>query len=195
MKSYTPPTPPASVRVNGTSSSVGVRHASLPASACCPDSIRPPFDWLASPAFWFKGMSTKGWVDGRPPKFTEGQIFKATGTKRYESRGGQRTVFLIEAYDPPGKPAAVRVAHWPSITVPCLFLEGTVDPFCNLDLLREHLPSLGGPATLHVVEGGDHSLQVRSSSSPDGRPRSPARVMAELAPVVSSWLESVAVRS
>jgi hypothetical protein len=85
------------------------------------------------------------------------------------------------------------VAHWPAIRVPCLFLEGTQDPFCNLDLLREHLPSLGGPATLHVVEGGDHSLQVRASSSSDGRPLSPARVMAELAPVVSSWLDSVAV--
>ena len=97
-------------------------------------------------------------------------------------------VFYGYPLHPPGKPEALRVAHWPSITVPCLFLEGTQDPFCNLDLLREHLPSLGGPATLHVVEGGDHSLQVRASSSPDGRPRSPARVMAELAPVVSSWL-------
>ena len=103
-------------------------------------------------------------------------------------------VFYGYPLHPPGKPESLRVAHWPSITVPCLFLVGTEDPFCNLDLLREHLPSLGGPATLHVVEGGDHSLQVRASSSRDGRPRSPARVMADLAPVVSAWLESVAVR-
>jgi hypothetical protein len=102
-------------------------------------------------------------------------------------------VFYGYPLHPPGKPESLRVAHWPAIKVPCLFLEGTQDPFCNLDLLREHLPSLGGPATLHVVEGGDHSLQVRASSSPDGRPLSPARVMAGLAPVVSSWLDSVAV--
>jgi hypothetical protein len=102
-------------------------------------------------------------------------------------------VFYGYPLHPPGKPESLRVAHWPAIKVPCLFLEGTQDPFCNLDLLREHLPSLGGPATLHVVEGGDHSLQVRASSSPDGRPLSPARVMAGLASVVSSWLDSVAV--
>jgi predicted alpha/beta-hydrolase family hydrolase len=104
-------------------------------------------------------------------------------------------VFYGYPLHPPGKPESLRVAHWPSITVPSLFLEGTDDPFCNLDLLREHLPLLGGPATLHVVEGGDHSLQVRASKSADGKPRSQARVMADLAPVVSAWLESVAVRS
>jgi predicted alpha/beta-hydrolase family hydrolase len=91
-------------------------------------------------------------------------------------------VFYGYPLHPPGKPESLRVAHWPSITVPCLFLEGTRDPFCDLDLLREHLPSLGGPATLHVVEGGDHSLQVRRSLVPD------------LAPVVSEWLESILPR-
>lgn len=88
----------------------------------------------------------------------------------------------------PGREDAPRVQHWPAITVPCLFLEGTEDPFCNLDLLRRHLPELGAPPTLHVVEGGDHSLRVKGSRAPDGRPISEAAVLAGLAPVVSAWL-------
>ena len=100
-------------------------------------------------------------------------------------------VFYGYPLHPPGKPEALRVAHWPSIRVPCLFLQGTADPFCNLVLLRENLGALGGPATLQVVEGGDHSLQVRAGSSPGGRARSQAKVMGDLAPFVAAWLESL----
>ncbi len=88
----------------------------------------------------------------------------------------------------PGRQERPRVAHWPSITVPCMFLQGTHDPFCSLALLREHLPGLGAPATLHVVEGGDHSLNVPAARAPDGKARSAAHVLAELAPTVSEWL-------
>lgn len=97
-------------------------------------------------------------------------------------------VFYGYPLHPPGRPESLRVAHWPAINVPCLFLQGTEDPFCDLDLLRRHLPELGGPATLHVVDGGDHSLQVRGAKAPDGRARSSAAVMAALAPIVSAWL-------
>lgn len=105
--------------------------------------------------------------------------------------GGMEAVALVfygYPLHPPGRPESLRVAHWPAISVPCLFLQGTQDPFCDLDLLRRHLPELGGPATLHVVDGGDHSLQVRGARAPDGRPRSVAAVMAGLAAVVSAWL-------
>ena len=91
----------------------------------------------------------------------------------------------------PGREDAPRVAHWPSIRVPCLFLEGTADPFCNLDLLREHLPALGAPATLHIVEGGDHSLGVSAARAPDGKARSAHQVLAGLAAVVVEWLSTL----
>lgn len=91
----------------------------------------------------------------------------------------------------PGREDALRVAHWPSIRVPCLFLEGTADPFCNLDLLGEHLPALGAPATLHVVEGGDHSLGVTAARSPDGKARAAPQVLAGLAAVVAEWLKAL----
>jgi predicted alpha/beta-hydrolase family hydrolase len=97
-------------------------------------------------------------------------------------------VFYGYPLHPPGRPESLRVDHWPSITVPCLFLEGTEDPFCNLVLLDKHIGSLGGPATVHVVQGGDHSLKVRGA----GRsPKSAAVVMAELAPMVSTWLDGL----
>ena len=96
-------------------------------------------------------------------------------------------VFYGYPLHPPGAPERLRVDHWPAIDVPCLFLEGTSDPFCDLDLLREHLPRLKGDATLHVVDGGDHSLRVRRG---EGRPaRGEVDVLAELAAVAASWFD------
>jgi hypothetical protein len=46
-----------------------------------------------------------------------------------------------------------------------LFLQGTSDPFARWDLLRATVDRLGDRATLHPVEGGDHSFRVR------GRPK------------------------
>ncbi|HLI57878.1 MAG TPA: alpha/beta family hydrolase [Actinomycetota bacterium] len=100
-------------------------------------------------------------------------------------------VFYGYPLHPPGRPEAVRVAHWPAIRVPCLFLQGSLDSFCTLDLLRAHLPELGAPATLHVVDGGDHSLQVRASDAPGGRARGAPQVLAELAPLVGRWLDGL----
>jgi predicted alpha/beta-hydrolase family hydrolase len=97
-------------------------------------------------------------------------------------------VFYGYPLHPPGRPGGLRVGHWPRVRVPCLFLEGTADPFCDLGLLREHLPSLGAPATLEVVEGGDHSLAVTAARSPDGRARPAPEVLGALATVVADWL-------
>lgn len=91
----------------------------------------------------------------------------------------------------PGDPSQPRVAHWPQITVPSLFLEGTNDPFCDLDALRRHLPALGGKPTVHVVEGGDHSLRVSRANSPDGRARSETSVAAGLVRAIEGWLEDL----
>jgi len=42
-----------------------------------------------------------------------------------------------------------------------LFVQGTRDPLCPLDLLEQVRPEITAPNFLHVVEGGDHSLLVR----------------------------------
>ena len=47
-----------------------------------------------------------------------------------------------------------------AVTTPILFVQGTRDLLCPLDLLEPIRTEMKGPTFLHVVEGGDHSLQV-----------------------------------
>jgi predicted alpha/beta-hydrolase family hydrolase len=49
-----------------------------------------------------------------------------------------------------------------ALSAPVLFIQGTRDPLCPLDLLAEVRPRMVAPTTLHVVDGGDHSLQLRA---------------------------------
>ncbi|MET0591101.1 MAG: alpha/beta fold hydrolase [Polyangiaceae bacterium] len=60
----------------------------------------------------------------------------------------------------PGKKGAVRDEVLLALRVPILFLQGTRDPLCPLDLLETVRAKMTAPSTLHVVEGGDHSLTV-----------------------------------
>lgn len=93
---------------------------------------------------------------------------------------------------PPGKRDRLRVEHWPDVAVPCRFLQGARDQFCDLGLLRRHLPDLGAAAELVVVDGGDHSLRVVGKHASDGEPRRPAIVLAEMAPACADWIRAVA---
>jgi predicted alpha/beta-hydrolase family hydrolase len=136
------------------------------------------------------GLGPGPWVAGG--KSYGGRVASMAAAEGMDVAG---LVFYGYPLHAPGREEAPRVHHWPGITVPCLFLEGTEDPFCNLDLLRRHLPELAGPPTLHVVEGGDHSLRVKGSRAPDGRPMTEAAVLAGLAPVVSAWLGALAGQS
>ena len=46
------------------------------------------------------------------------------------------------------------------LTSPILFVQGTRDALCPLDLLERVRGEMKAPNFLHVVEGGDHSLRV-----------------------------------
>jgi uncharacterized protein len=61
---------------------------------------------------------------------------------------------------PPGSPdkAAARVAHWPSIKCPVLLLSGESDPFARIELLRNAVTLLGGPAELVTYPKLGHGL-------------------------------------
>ena len=48
-----------------------------------------------------------------------------------------------------------------ALTAPILFVQGTRDPLCPLDLLQTVRAEMKAPNFLHVVDGGDHSLRVR----------------------------------
>lgn len=92
---------------------------------------------------------------------------------------------------PPGKPEKLRVSHWPSVGVRCLFLQGERDTFCDLALLEENLTKLPRRATLHVVRGADHSLEIPAVASAEGRRQPASRVIAGLRDVVGPWLKTL----
>jgi hypothetical protein len=105
--------------------------------------------------------------------------------------GAVGLLFYSYPLHPPGAPDKLRVAHWPEIACPSLFIAGTRDPYCDLARLSEHLPRLGARATLHVVEGGDHGLAVRARDAADGRRRTEEAAAAEVADVVGAWLDGL----
>ena len=47
-----------------------------------------------------------------------------------------------------------------ALTTPILFVQGTRDSLCPLDLLESVRAQMKTPNFLHIVEGGDHSLRV-----------------------------------
>jgi predicted alpha/beta-hydrolase family hydrolase len=47
-----------------------------------------------------------------------------------------------------------------ALRTPILFVQGTRDPFCPLDLFGRVRAQMKAPNFLHIVEGGDHSLVV-----------------------------------
>lgn len=62
-----------------------------------------------------------------------------------------------------GDPNKLRDKVLRELNTPILFVQGTRDPLCPLDLLEKVRAEMKAPNTLHVVEGGDHSLMVRKS--------------------------------
>ena len=47
-----------------------------------------------------------------------------------------------------------------ALTTPILFVQGTRDSLCPLDLLERVRTEMKAPNFLHIVEGGDHSLRM-----------------------------------
>ena len=64
---------------------------------------------------------------------------------------------------PPGKPDQLRTDHFPSITVPCLFVSGTRDAFGTPAELEAATSAITG-AVVHVwVEGADHGMRGKDA--------------------------------
>ena len=59
-----------------------------------------------------------------------------------------------------GDRAKLRDEVLRSLGTPILFVQGTRDALCPLDLLEQVRAAMKAPNTLHLVEGGDHSLVV-----------------------------------
>lgn len=59
-----------------------------------------------------------------------------------------------------GKKAQVRDQVLLDLRVPILFVQGSRDPLCPLELLETVRPRMQASNQLHVVEGGNHSLEL-----------------------------------
>jgi predicted alpha/beta-hydrolase family hydrolase len=61
-----------------------------------------------------------------------------------------------------GKKRPVRDAVLKELTTPILFVQGTRDELCPLELLESVRREMKAASSLHVVDGGDHSLAIRA---------------------------------
>jgi predicted alpha/beta-hydrolase family hydrolase len=74
-------------------------------------------------------------------------------------------VLLGYPLHPPGRPDQRRDAHLPAVQRPMLFVQGSRDAFGTPGELAPVLTALSPAATLHVVEGGDHSFKLSRKDS------------------------------
>jgi predicted alpha/beta-hydrolase family hydrolase len=91
-------------------------------------------------------------------------------------------VFFGFPLHPPKRPSDKRGEHLKLVKVPMLFLQGTRDDLADLTLLRPVREALGSLATLHIIDGADHSFHVLKRSG-----RTATDVLAELAGTVKTW--------
>jgi len=96
-------------------------------------------------------------------------------------------VLLGYPLHPPGRPQERRDAHLPDVRCPMLFVQGSRDTFGTPAELEPVLASLRAPATLHVVDGGDHSFKVHGGGLRQ------AEVFLDVQRTIAKWLRGVIV--
>jgi predicted alpha/beta-hydrolase family hydrolase len=98
--------------------------------------------------------------------------------------GVRGLVFFGFPLHPPKRPGTKRAEHLENVKMPMLFLQGTRDDLADLSLLQPICKKLAALATLHIIEGADHSFHVlKKSGSTD------AGVLKELASATAAWAE------
>ncbi len=95
--------------------------------------------------------------------------------------------FLGFPLHPAGKPSNERAKHLADVHIPMLFLQGTRDNLAELSLLEPVVRGLGRSATLHPVEGADHSFHVLARSGRNDR-----EVMNEILDAFAAWAGTIA---
>ncbi|BBO08682.1 alpha/beta family hydrolase [Bradyrhizobium sp. TM102] len=85
------------------------------------------------------------------------------------------------------KPSSERAEHLAGVTIPMLFLQGTRDGLADLGYLKPVIAALGATATLHEIEGGDHSFAVLKKSG-----RSNDEALTEVLNALVAWIDTLA---
>ena len=76
-------------------------------------------------------------------------------------------VLICYPLHPPGKPDTLRIEHLPAITVPCLFISGTKDPFGTPDELERWTATIPAPVTHLWIDGKGHDLKGADATIAD----------------------------
>jgi uncharacterized protein len=123
------------------------------------------------------------------PLFAGGKSFGGRMTSQAQAvqalPGVRGIVFVGFPLHLAGKPSTDRAKHLADVKVPMLFLQGTRDELADLELVRETTARLGERATLHIVEGADHSFHVLVRSG-----RNDAQVRDELLDTMVAWMKA-----
>jgi len=61
----------------------------------------------------------------------------------------------------------LRVSHLIHLNVPVLFISGTKDDMCKMDLMEEVIDKIGSDVKVHWIHDAGHSLKVKSNSDDD----------------------------
>ena len=113
-----------------------------------------------------------------------GRIAANVAAKETDAREQDLTglVFLGYPLHAPNRHDRLRADNLMKITAPMLFVEGTNDPFCRLDLLAEVLKKVQAPTGTHLIEGGNHDFRV-----PKRQGREAEDIWQEVVEVICRW--------
>lgn len=89
-----------------------------------------------------------------------------------------------------GDPSKLRDQVLLELATPALFVQGTRDKLCPLDLLDSVRRRMSAPNELHVVDGGDHSLVVGKAEL-KGRGATQQDVDREIASAAAAFVDRV----
>lgn len=121
------------------------------------------------------------------PLVAGGKSFGGRMTSTAQSRapldGVRGLIFLGFPLHPPGNPGITRGEHLDLVKIPMLFLQGTRDAFAQPELLHQVVARLTPRATLHEVEGGDHSFKVPKALGTE------AEVFRHLVTTITNWTD------
>jgi predicted alpha/beta-hydrolase family hydrolase len=98
--------------------------------------------------------------------------------------GASGLIFLGYPLHPPGKPEKLRDQPLYLLPCPALFIEGSRDSFCRLDLLGQVLGQMPVRSDLHVLPGLGHSYESGSG------PMAP-ELLGEITRVILGWMDSL----
>jgi predicted alpha/beta-hydrolase family hydrolase len=106
---------------------------------------------------------------GNLPLFAGGRSFGGRMTSQAQALEPLSNVrglaFLGFPLHPAGKPGIDRADHLANVQIPMLFVSGSRDALAELDLLKPVVAGLRDRATLHIVDGADHSFRVAAKEA------------------------------